>query len=49
MRIFQKMSQTLCFVSLLLTCAKLSAQNEKPRIRNVVLKITEADRSGIVM
>jgi pimeloyl-ACP methyl ester carboxylesterase len=31
------MSQSLCIVLLLLTCCTLSAQNEAPRVRNIVL------------
>src|SRR6202453_399996 len=37
MRVVQGMSQSLCIVLLLLTCGALSAQNQQPRIRNVVL------------
>jgi len=37
MRILQKMSRALCVTLLLCSCATLSAQNEKSRIRNVVL------------
>jgi pimeloyl-ACP methyl ester carboxylesterase len=37
MRILRRMSQALCVASLLFTCVTLSAQNEKPRIRNIVL------------
>jgi pimeloyl-ACP methyl ester carboxylesterase len=37
MRIFQKVSQALCVTLLWCTCTTLSAQNEKPRIRNIVL------------
>ena len=37
MRIVQKMSQALCVTLLLGTGCTLSAQNEKPRIRNIVL------------
>jgi pimeloyl-ACP methyl ester carboxylesterase len=37
MRILQKMSTALYVTLLLCSCATLSAQNEKPRIRNVVL------------
>jgi pimeloyl-ACP methyl ester carboxylesterase len=33
----RRVSQSLCFVLLLLTCYSLSAQNEQPRIRNIVL------------
>lgn len=32
MRIFQKTSQTLCFVPLPLTCAKLSVQGSRKRL-----------------
>lgn len=37
MRTLQKMFRALCITLLLYTCPTLSAQNEKPRIRNVVL------------
>jgi|ERR1700728_2962780 len=37
MQILRGISRAFCVASLLLTCATLSAQNEKPRIRNVVL------------
>ena len=37
MRTLQKMFWALCITLLLYTCPTLSAQNEKPRIRNVVL------------
>jgi pimeloyl-ACP methyl ester carboxylesterase len=37
MRILQKMFQALCVALLLCTGCTLSAQNEKPRIRNIVL------------
>ncbi len=37
MRIIRGMSQSFCVVLLLLTCGVLSAQNEKHRIRNIVL------------
>jgi pimeloyl-ACP methyl ester carboxylesterase len=33
----RRVSPSLCFVLLLLTCCSLSAQNEQPRIRNIVL------------
>jgi hypothetical protein len=31
------MFQSLCIVLLLMTCGELSAQNEVPRVRNIVL------------
>jgi hypothetical protein len=31
------MSQSLCIALLLLICCTLSAQNEQPRVRNIVL------------
>jgi pimeloyl-ACP methyl ester carboxylesterase len=37
MRTLQKISRALCITLLLYTCPILSAQNEKPRVRNVVL------------
>src|SRR6201989_2391869 len=37
MRVVRVMSQSLCIVLLLLTCCTLSAQNEAPRVRNIVL------------
>src|ERR1700683_4536073 len=37
MRILQKTSRALCVTLLLCSCATLSAQNEKSRLRNVVL------------
>ena len=37
MRIVRRMSQSICIVLLLLTCCGLSAQNEVPRVRNIVL------------
>jgi pimeloyl-ACP methyl ester carboxylesterase len=37
MRVVRGMSQSLCIVLLLLTCCALSAQNEAPRVRNIVL------------
>ncbi|HTA31090.1 MAG TPA: alpha/beta hydrolase [Candidatus Cybelea sp.] len=37
MRLVRKMSESLCIVLLLLTCCTLSAQNESPRVRNIVL------------
>ena len=37
MRVVRGMSQSLCIVLLLLTCCTLSAQNEAPRVRNIVL------------
>ncbi|MDB6125858.1 MAG: hypothetical protein JWQ71_4851 [Pedosphaera sp.] len=36
-RVVRGMSQALCIVLLLLTCCALSAQNEVPRVRNIVL------------
>src|SRR5437899_9940976 len=36
-RVVRGMSQSLCIVLLLLTCHTLSAQNEAPRVRNIVL------------
>src|SRR5882762_2484539 len=33
----RRISQSLCLVLLLLTCATLSAQSEKGRVRNIVL------------
>jgi pimeloyl-ACP methyl ester carboxylesterase len=37
MRVARRISQPLCVVLLLLTCCTLSAQNEKHRVRNIVL------------
>jgi len=37
MRVVRGMSQSLCIAILLLTCHTLSAQNEAPRVRNIVL------------
>src|SRR5205823_9612067 len=37
MRVVRGMSQSLCIVLLLSTCSTLSAQNEKPPVRNIVL------------
>jgi pimeloyl-ACP methyl ester carboxylesterase len=37
MRLVRGVSQSLCFISLLLTCRALSAQNEQHRVRNIVL------------
>src|SRR6266550_3803732 len=37
MRVAQRMSQFICSVLLLLTCSAASAQNEEPRVRNIVL------------
>src|ERR1700750_125796 len=37
MRVVRVMSQSLCIVLLLLTCCTLSAQNQPPRVRNIVL------------
>src|SRR5205807_247785 len=37
MRVARGMSQFLCIAILLLTCHTLSAQNEAPRVRNIVL------------
>jgi pimeloyl-ACP methyl ester carboxylesterase len=37
MRVVRGVSQSLCILLLLLTCGALSAQNEKHRVRNVVL------------
>src|SRR6266436_2208896 len=36
-RVVRGMSQSLCIVLMLLTCCSLSAQNEAPRVRNIVL------------
>jgi len=36
-RVGRGMSQSLCIVLLLMTCGELSAQNEVPRVRNIVL------------
>src|SRR5580704_6167171 len=36
-RVARGMFQSLCIVSLLMTCGELSAQNEVPRVRNIVL------------
>src|SRR5256884_9679258 len=33
----RRFSQSLCIVLLLLTCCTLSAENEQPRVRNIVL------------
>jgi hypothetical protein len=37
MRAVRGISQSLCIVSLLLTCGVLSAQNQEHRVRNIVL------------
>src|ERR1700726_2341214 len=37
MAILRRISRALCIVLLLIGCATLSAQNEKPRVRNIVL------------
>ena len=37
MRLGRGISQSLCIALLLLTCCTLSAQNEEPRVRNIVL------------
>lgn len=37
MRVARGISQSLCFVSLLLTCCALPAQTEEPRVRNIAL------------
>jgi pimeloyl-ACP methyl ester carboxylesterase len=36
-RVARGMFQSLCIVLLLMTCGELSAQNEMPRVRNIVL------------
>src|SRR5437879_5601510 len=36
-QVVRGMSQSLCIVLLLLSCGALSAQNQEPRIRNIVL------------
>jgi hypothetical protein len=36
-RVLRGISQSLCIVLLLLTCGALSAQNQAPRVRNIVL------------
>src|SRR5437764_14755552 len=33
----RRFSQSLCIVLLLLTCCTLSAENDRPRVRNIVL------------
>src|SRR5882762_2402262 len=46
-RIVRRMSRPLCIVLLLLTCRALPVQNEKHRVRNIVLvHATWADGSG---
>ena len=37
MATLRRISRALCIVLLLIGCATLSAQNEKPRVRNIVL------------
>src|SRR5580698_9472790 len=37
LQVVVRISQSLCIVLLLLTCGVLSAQNQQPRVRNIVL------------